>query len=90
MVIEDVLSVYYFTDDNLTSKAGIQVINEMYRITKKYGPYRGYLADVYRFLFRLFDMHGFYDQPLDQQNPMRRFLFRGTLAIYMLFLAAKP
>jgi hypothetical protein len=55
-VIKDVLSVYYFTDDNLTSKAGMRVINEMYRITKTYGPYRGYLADVYRVLFRLFDM----------------------------------
>lgn len=85
MAIEDVLSVYYFTDDNLTSKAGMRVINEMYRITKKYGPYRGYLADVYRFLFRLFDMHGFYDQPLDQQSPMRRLVFGSTLSILYAF-----
>lgn len=81
MAIEDMLSVYYFTDDNLTSKAGMQVIDEMYRITKKYGPYHGYLADVYHFLFRLFDMHGFYDKPFDQQNLIRRFVFGTTLSI---------
>jgi glycosyltransferase involved in cell wall biosynthesis len=86
MAIEDVLSVYYFTDDNLTSKAGMQVINEMYRITKKYGPYRGYLADIYCILFRHFDMNGYYDQPLDQLSPMRRFIFGATLSIlYAIF-----
>jgi glycosyltransferase involved in cell wall biosynthesis len=86
MAIEDELSVYYFTDDNLTSKAGMRVINEMHRITKKYGPWRGYLADVYCVLFRLFDMHGYYDQPFNKLSPMRCFLFGATLSIlYAVF-----
>lgn len=85
-VIKDVLSVYYFTTDNLTSKAGIRVINEMYRVTKTYGPYRGYLADVYRGLFRLFDMNGYYDRPFVQLGLARRFLFGTALsALYLFF-----
>jgi glycosyltransferase involved in cell wall biosynthesis len=85
-VIKDVLSVYYFTDDNLTSKAGMRVINEMYRVTKTYGPYRGYLADVYRVLFRLFDMKGYYDQPFVQLGLARKYFFGGTLSVlYAIF-----
>jgi glycosyltransferase involved in cell wall biosynthesis len=77
--VSDVLSVYYFTDDNLTSKAGMRVIHEMYRITKKYGPFRGYIADIYRFLFRAFDMHGFYDKPFHQLPAGKQFLFGSAL-----------
>lgn len=81
-VIKDVLSIYYFTDDNLTSKAGARVINEMYRVTKTYGPYRGYLADVYRMLFRFFDMRGYYDRPFIQLGFVHQFLFGTALAIF--------
>ena len=84
--ISDVLSVYYFSEDNLTSRAGYRVIDEMYRVTKTYGPFRGYIADVYRFLFRVFDMHGCYDQPIRDLPLAKRLLFGGTLLLlYKLF-----
>ncbi|MGY6275602.1 glycosyltransferase family 2 protein [Methylomonas sp. MgM2] len=77
--IPDVLSVYYFSDDNLTSRAGLQVIEEMYRITKKYGPLNGYMADIYRFLFKAFDMRGYYDRPFQYLPILKRLVFGGTL-----------
>lgn len=84
LAIPDVLSIYYFTDDNLTSKAGQRVINEMYRVTKRYGP-RG-VADVYQFLFRVFDMHGFYDVPFRELPWFKQRLFGGTLVVlYKIF-----
>lgn len=86
LAVEPVLSIYYFSENNLTSKAGRRVIEEIYRITKKYGPFRGYLADVYFFLFRFFDMKGYYDQPLDQLRWVRRLWFGMTLRfLYALF-----
>ena len=80
-VIEDVLSIYYFTDDNLTSRAGMRVVDEMYRVTKTYGSHRGYLADVYCVLFRVFDMKGFYDQPFDQLSLIKKGIFGGVLKV---------
>ena len=77
--IPDVLSVYYFSDDNLTSRAGFRVIDEMYRVTKTYGPFKGYIADVHRFLFRVFDMHGYYDQPFSELPRLKRLIFGGVL-----------
>lgn len=81
LAIPDVLSVYYFTDDNLTSKAGRRVIDEMYRVTKRYGPWGGHIADVYRFLFRLFDMRGFYDIPFRELPRTKQWLFGGVLSV---------
>jgi len=82
--IPEVLSVYYFTDENLTSKAGKRVIDEMYRITKRYGPRR--IADVYKFLFHAFDMRGFYDVPFREHPRFKQWLFGGTLvALYGMF-----
>lgn len=84
--VSDVLSVYYFSEDNLTSRAGHRVIDEMYRVTKTYGPFRGLIADVYRFLFRAFDMHGCYDQPFHDLPLAKRLLFGGALTfLYKLF-----
>jgi glycosyltransferase involved in cell wall biosynthesis len=84
LAIPDVLSSYYFTDDNLTSKAGQRVINEMYRVTKRYGPRS--IADIYRFLFRVFDMRGFYDIPFGELPRFKQWLFGGTLiALYKIF-----
>ena len=84
--IPNVLSVYYFSEDNLTSRAGHRVIDEMYRVTKTYGPFRGYIADVYRFLFRVFDMHGFYDQPFRDLPISKRLIFGGVLwGLYKTF-----
>ncbi len=79
MRIEDVLSIYYFTDSNLTSQGGERIIEEMYRVTKQYGPFRGYVADLYMFLFRAFDMRGFYDQPFHEMSWHRRMLFGSVL-----------
>jgi len=60
--INDPISVYYFSDDNLTSTGGTKIANEMYRIVKAYGPYNGKIADVYKFLYRTFDLRGYYDK----------------------------
>lgn len=82
--ISDVLSTYYFTDDNLTSRAGRRVVDEMYRVTKRYGPKR--IADVYKFLFHAFDMHGFYDVPFREHTRPKQWLFGGALSVlYRLF-----
>ena len=84
LAIPDVLSTYYFTDDNLTSRAGRQVIEEMYRVTKRYG-YKG-IAHVYRILFHIFDMRGFYDVPIRELPFFKKWLFGGTLlALYRIF-----
>ncbi|MBL8571958.1 MAG: glycosyltransferase [Phreatobacter sp.] len=68
-----VLSVYHFTENNLTSKAGQRVIDEMYRITKSYAA--PHVADMYRFLFQFFDMRGFYDVPFHQLPRRRQIIF---------------
>lgn len=81
IVVRDVLSTYYFTDDNLTSRGGDRVIGEMYRITRRYGPSRGRIADVYRFLFRAFDMHGYYDVPFEQLPRAKQLVFGSTLSL---------
>jgi glycosyltransferase involved in cell wall biosynthesis len=60
--INDPLSIYYFSDDNLTSTGGTKIADEMYRVVKTYGPYNGKIADVYRFLYRTFDLRGYYDK----------------------------
>jgi len=61
MVVDEVLSVYHFSETNLTSRAGQKVIDEMFRITRTYGPCRGLIAYAYLLLFKLFDMKGYYD-----------------------------
>jgi glycosyltransferase involved in cell wall biosynthesis len=84
LVVPEVLSIYYFTNDNLTSKAGKRVIDEMYRVTKRYGP-KG-VADVYQFLFHAFDMRGFYDVPFRGHSRLKQWLFGGSLLVlYKIF-----
>jgi len=84
LAIPDVLSTYYFTDDNLTSRAGRQVIEEMYLVTKRYG-HKG-IAHVYRILFHIFDMRGFYDVPIRELPLFKKWLFGGTLLVlYRVF-----
>ncbi|HVO94997.1 MAG TPA: glycosyltransferase family 2 protein [Terriglobales bacterium] len=84
--IPDVLSLYYFSDANLTSRAGQRVIDEMYRVTKKYGPYRGRVADLYMALYKVFDLRGFYDKPFREQSRLRQLLFGGTLMVLCTIL----
>ena len=74
-----VLSVYYFTESNLTSNAGERVIDEMYRVTKTYAD-SAWIPHVYRFLFRVFDMHGYYDVPF-HRLPKRRQLLLGSVCV---------
>jgi glycosyltransferase involved in cell wall biosynthesis len=78
--IPDVLSLYHFSGENLTSRAGARTIEEMYRITKTYAPHGGRIADVYKFLFRTFDMRGFYDRPFAELGVARRLVFGAALA----------
>lgn len=89
--INDILSVYHFTDDNLTSRAGARVVDEMYRITKQYGPSRRgvAIADVYRFLFDNFDMKGYYDRPARELSLGRGIYFRCTLAVLRVAFGAR-
>ncbi len=63
LVADRVVSRYYFSDTNKTSTGSRETINEMYRIIKHYGPARGYLADIYLFLYENFDLEGYYDKP---------------------------
>ncbi len=81
IAIPDILSTYYFSDENLTSTAGEHVIEEMYRITRCYGPLRGGIAYVYKFLFHTFDMRGFYDVPFDRLPRAKRWVFGGVLRL---------
>lgn len=81
VAIPDVLSTYYFSDENLTSKAGQRAIEEMYRVTKRYAPLEGRVADVYRFLYRTFDMRGYYDVPFGKLPRRKQWFFGATLRV---------
>lgn len=63
LISDRVVSRYYFTDTNKTSTGRRDLVEEMYRIIKFYGPIGGYLADVYLFLYEQFDLTGYYDKP---------------------------
>lgn len=83
--IPEVLSHYYFSEDNLTSRGGQKVVEEMYRITRRYGPFGGRVADVYRFLYRHLDLRGWFDAPRTLP-PVKRWVFRATLSgVRLLF-----
>jgi glycosyltransferase involved in cell wall biosynthesis len=60
--IDRVVSCYYFSDTNKTSTGSRDVVDEMYRVIKNFGPIRGYLADIYLFLYENFDLIGYYDK----------------------------
>lgn len=84
--VPDVLSVYHFSADNLTSRGGMGIIREMERVTRTYGPYGGRIADVYRFLFRTFDLRGYYDRPFHELSPRQRLVFGAALrTLYAMF-----
>jgi glycosyltransferase involved in cell wall biosynthesis len=82
---ERILSTYYFSDTNITSRANQLTIDEMYRVTKNYAP-NPLLADVYKLLFKVFDMRGFYDKPFWELPQHRRLIFGTALsALYVCF-----
>lgn len=78
----EVLSHYYFSEANKTSSGGMRVARQMYWVIKHFGPLRGYLADIYMFLFRRFDLHGCYDNP-QTAPPLRRWCFNRTLKLLL-------
>jgi glycosyltransferase involved in cell wall biosynthesis len=63
IAINDVQSIYHFSATNKTSLGGRTLVREMFRVIKIYGPYRGYTADLYWFLYHMFDLRGYYDHP---------------------------
>jgi glycosyltransferase involved in cell wall biosynthesis len=65
LVVDRVVSRYYFSDTNKTSTGARDVVDEMYRVVKNFGPIRGYLADIYLFLYEHFDLSGYYDKSPD-------------------------
>jgi glycosyltransferase involved in cell wall biosynthesis len=77
--IPDVLSHYHFSNDNLTSRGAERVIAELERVTATYASPR--IAGLYRFLYRTFDLRGYYDPPVAKLPPARRFVFRTTLSL---------
>lgn len=85
--VPDILSLYHFSDDNLTSTGGRKIADEMYRIIKTYGPYRGRIADVYRFLYKNFDLRGYYDKEKKEQlSSLQQARFHAVLrTLYWLF-----
>jgi glycosyltransferase involved in cell wall biosynthesis len=62
LVVDRVVSCYYFSDSNKTSTGAREVVDEMYRVIKNFGPIRGYLADIYLFIYENFDASGYYDK----------------------------
>lgn len=80
------LSTYYFTDDNLTSRGGLRVIEEMERITRAYAPNGPALARAYRFIFNVYDMNGLYDVPFRQLPKLKQAALAAGLApLYALY-----
>lgn len=77
-ITEQPLSTYYFTDDNLTSRGGQRVIDEMERVTRTYASPA--LARAYRFIFNVYDMHGFYDVPFRQLPKLKQAALAAGLA----------
>jgi glycosyltransferase involved in cell wall biosynthesis len=81
-----VLSTYYFTDDNLTSRAGRRAVDEMERITRAYAPNGPALARAYRMIFNVYDMNGFYDAPFHALPLAKRVaLAAGLLPLYAFY-----
>jgi glycosyltransferase involved in cell wall biosynthesis len=75
--IPDVLSHYHFSESNLTSRGAQRVVDEMARVTRKYGPRRA--AWAYQFLYRVFDLNGYYDTPFPKLSKRRQLVFGKAL-----------
>jgi glycosyltransferase involved in cell wall biosynthesis len=75
--VQEVLSHYHFSETNLTSRGAQRVVDEMLRVTTTYGPRRAVWA--YPFIYRVFDLHGFYDRPFPELSPWRRLVFKNAL-----------
>ena len=82
-VDDRIISRYYFSDTNKTSTGSRKLVEEMYRVIKKFGPLRGFLADIYLFLYLNFDLYGCYDKPVRVSN-LRSFIWSVSLVILIL------
>lgn len=83
---EATLSVYHFSETNLTSTGGRAIVDEMYGIVRAFGPYGGRLAWAYRFLYRFFDLRGYYDGEGDGERGFGTILFHLVLRVlYVLY-----
>lgn len=58
---DKILSHYHFSATNITSLGGRKLVNEMFRVTRKYGPWNGLVAYVFYFLYVSFDLKGYFD-----------------------------
>ncbi|MCC7253463.1 glycosyltransferase family 2 protein [Hyphomicrobium sp.] len=83
--IEEPLSVYHFSDSNLTSTGGRKIVDEMYRIVKSYGPRGGALADVYMWLYEVFDLRGYYDHHTEMPAWKRTLFYSCLVALYSVY-----
>jgi glycosyltransferase involved in cell wall biosynthesis len=76
-----VFAHYYFSDTNLTSTGGLEVVREMFRITRTYGPYNGFVAYLYLAFYNFFDLRGYYDKPFSELPRRRQLVFGLTLKL---------
>ena len=83
-----ILSKYYFTDVNKSGNSGSQHVTESFRIVRKYGPLKGMLAYVFRFLYRHFDLKGCYDKP-PTCTLARSHIFMWVLAALMVLIGRR-
>jgi glycosyltransferase involved in cell wall biosynthesis len=83
---DKVLSHYYFSDDNLTSRGGRKLVHEMFKITRAYGPLKGMVAYLYLALYNVFDLRGYYDQPFATLPRWRQLIFGAALKFLYLVL----
>jgi glycosyltransferase involved in cell wall biosynthesis len=74
------LSRYYFTHTNKSGNSGRLHATEAFQIVRTYGPFLGFLAYLFRFLYFQFDLTGCYDNP-PTCTLLRSHLFIWTLAL---------
>lgn len=82
---EQILSHFYFTGDNKTARGGTALVKEMYRVVKRYGPYFGFLADIYMFIYTHFDLNGYIDG-LSPHGKWRKFWAQKTWKMLITLL----
>ena len=85
---DKILSHYHFSESNLTSVGGRKLVREMFRLTRKYGPYRGMLAYVYYILYLVFDLRGYFDTAANITPWKRRMFDRVMRALRRVFGSA--
>lgn len=79
------LSIYHFTADNQSGKAGNRHAEESFRILRRYGPRAGLLAYAFRLLYFQFDLEGCYDRPPTCTRKRARMFAAALLSVRLLF-----